>query len=732
MKKLKMFALVVAGVTIFVSAFGAAEDQDMPGVAPEPAGGWKTKAICISVPAPKDVGRFCTFVKDTLKPAGVDTVVLLVRYKFQFTSHPGCVTKDAISLDDAKAIKRACDDAGIRLIPKMNLLGHQSGNTISDGLLKAYPELDESPEKKNVRNNYCRSICPKHPDSMRIVTDLADELVEAFGADALHIGCDEVFEIGNCPRCKDTPTSKLFADWVNGIARHLKSRGVDTMIWGDRLLDAKTTGYGEWEASDNGTSDAVNMLDKDIAICDWHYENCPAYPSVDVFADAGRKIYLCPWRYSENTQKFLAYAVAHDRGQYLGLIFTTWSSCKDVMDVLEGKGVPRHEPGSKAEKTLLSLRRNFRYLFPKAKSVTAEEPATRVDTTARPEKWAVPMTCGGVPNLHKVSDKLYRSAQPTAEGMTNLVALGIKTVVNLRDNHSDSDEIGGLPLKARRIEIFTGNMKDKYVTDFLSVLDDTNAVPVLVHCQHGADRTGTMCAMYRILREGWTADEAIAEMKNGGYGYHSVWGNLPRFIRKASERMKQPENVGRSGVGEGVDAVKWKGPDVLTAISTRKSIRKFDASKPVEDDKVEKMLRAAMCAPTAMDKRPWEFVVVKDPAKLSALATRLPYSRVGNGAKLAIVVCGSLDNGLPGRGKEYWIHDCSAATMNLLLAAHAQGLGAVWTGVFPGEDRIAAVREILSIPDGYMPLNVIPVGYPAENPPAKDKWNPAKIHYDKW
>jgi len=187
-----------------------------------------------------------------------------------------------------------------------------------------------------------------------------------------------------------------------------------------------------------------------------------------------------------------------------------------------------------------------------------------------------------------------------------------------------------------------------------------------------------------------------------------------------------------SGVGEGVDAVKWKGPDVLTAISTRKSIRKFDATKPVEDDKVEKMLRAAMCAPTAMDKRPWEFVVVKDPAKLSALAARLPYSRVGNGAKLAIVVCGSLDNGLPGRGKEYWIHDCSAATMNLLLAAHAQGLGAVWTGVFPGEDRIAAVREILSIPDGYMPLNVIPVGYPAENPPAKDKWNPAKIHYDKW
>ena len=151
-------------------------------------------------------------------------------------------------------------------------------------------------------------------------------------------------------------------------------------------------------------------------------------------------------------------------------------------------------------------------------------------------EWAEPMALAGVPNLHKVSDRLYRSAQPTAEGMTNLVALGIKTVVNLRDNHSDSDEIGGLPLKARRIEIFTGNMKDKYVDEFLSIVDDTNAVPVLVHCQHGADRTGTMCAMYRILRHGWTVDAAIDEMKNGGFGYHSIWGNLPRFIRKSARK----------------------------------------------------------------------------------------------------------------------------------------------------------------------------------------------------
>ena len=173
-------------------------------------------------------------------------------------------------------------------------------------------------------------------------------------------------------------------------------------------------------------------------------------------------------------------------------------------------------------------------------------------------------------------------------------------------------------------------------------------------------------------------------------------------------------------------------PGLFETIAARTSVRKFDPAKPVSDADIEKILRAGMCAPSAMDRRPWEFVVVRDRAKLAALGSRLPYSRCENGAQAAIVVCGNLDNGLPGRSKEYWIHDCSAATMNILLAAKGLGLGAVWTGVYPGEDRVAVVREVLSIPEGYTPLNVIPLGYPAENPPPKDKWNPAKVHNDKW
>ena len=179
-------------------------------------------------------------------------------------------------------------------------------------------------------------------------------------------------------------------------------------------------------------------------------------------------------------------------------------------------------------------------------------------------------------------------------------------------------------------------------------------------------------------------------------------------------------------------AGKTNEPGLFETIAARTSIRKFDPSKPVADADIEKILRAGMCAPSAMDRRPWEFIVVKDKAKLAALGSRLPYSRCGNGAQVAIVVCGNLDNGLPGRGKEYWIHDCSAATMNILLAAKGLGIGAVWTGVYPGEDRVAVVREVLSIPEGYAPLNVIPLGYPAENPTPKDKWNPSKVHHDIW
>lgn len=173
-------------------------------------------------------------------------------------------------------------------------------------------------------------------------------------------------------------------------------------------------------------------------------------------------------------------------------------------------------------------------------------------------------------------------------------------------------------------------------------------------------------------------------------------------------------------------------PGVFETIRTRTSIRKFDPSVPVSEETVEKILRAGMCAPSALNKQPWEFVVVREPELLKAIGEAMPFSRVGNGAQAAIVVCGNLDNGIPGRGKEFWIHDCSAASMNILLAAKALGLGAVWTGVFPDVERAEVVRKLLAIPEGYMPLNIIPLGAPAENPEPKNKWDTAKVHSNRW
>lgn len=168
----------------------------------------------------------------------------------------------------------------------------------------------------------------------------------------------------------------------------------------------------------------------------------------------------------------------------------------------------------------------------------------------------------------------------------------------------------------------------------------------------------------------------------------------------------------------------------IDTIMTRSSVRQY-TDAPVTDAEVETLLRAAMAAPTAVNKQPWEFVVVRDRAMLEALAAAHPHSRMSASAGCAIVVCG-VDNGLEGLMKEFWVQDCSAATENLLLAAHAMGLGAVWCGVYPVPEKVAAVRQVLGIPETAIPLNVVNIGHIDTCAVPKDKWHPEKIHHGRW
>lgn len=150
----------------------------------------------------------------------------------------------------------------------------------------------------------------------------------------------------------------------------------------------------------------------------------------------------------------------------------------------------------------------------------------------RDPRWASKVDQRGLPNLHRITDNLYRCAQPTAEGLKAAEKLGIKTVISFRAFHSNDDEVKGTSLKVERIRFNTWHPEEEDILRFLKIISDTNAGPFLIHCQHGADRTGTMSAIYRMTVQGWKKEDAIKEMTEGGFGYHAVWVNLIRYIKK--------------------------------------------------------------------------------------------------------------------------------------------------------------------------------------------------------
>jgi protein tyrosine/serine phosphatase len=180
---------------------------------------------------------------------------------------------------------------------------------------------------------------------------------------------------------------------------------------------------------------------------------------------------------------------------------------------------------------------------PKAATVRESAPG------ARDPRWAVPLSEPGLPNLHRIDAGLYRGAQPDEEGFSRLRAMGVRTVVNLRSMHSDRDEIraAGLPEDAFRyvsIPMAAWAVEDEHVIAFLKVANDPASRPVFFHCQHGADRTGTMAAAYRVAVEGWSREDASREMTEGGYGFHGVWVNLLEYMNALDvERLRAAAGI---------------------------------------------------------------------------------------------------------------------------------------------------------------------------------------------
>lgn len=171
--------------------------------------------------------------------------------------------------------------------------------------------------------------------------------------------------------------------------------------------------------------------------------------------------------------------------------------------------------------------------------------------------------------------------------------------------------------------------------------------------------------------------------------------------------------------------------DAYMNIISRVSVRRY-SDKPVSEEEVSAILHAGMSAPSGVNKQPWEFIVVDDRNLLTQLADALPYAKMTAHAPVAIIVCGNKDRSLPGVDDVLWEQDLSAASENILLAAHAIGLGGVWTCIYPHEERITPVRSILNLPENIIPFNLIPIGHPEKDHAPMDKWHPERVHHNRF
>lgn len=359
----------ILSIAILLASLSTASANEL---APPPRLPRDVRGICLALPSYKGIDAFIRFIETELVPRRVNVMVLRIDYGYRYTSHPELVNQArrqgdttqsvALSNEEMKRIVKACRTHGITLVPLVNLFGHQSWAGNLGALLRAYPEFDETPWVKlpaeykwpNADSLYCKSYCPNHPGVHKVVFDLVDEIMEVCETRHFHAGMDEVFYIGmaGCPRCGGKDRSELFAQEVNRIRDHVKARKGRLWIWGDRLIDAQSTGLGIWEASGNDTHRSVDMIRKDVVINTWHYVSSPR--TAEMFAEKGYSVMMCPWNRPEVARTQVAdyrkYKQSGDRRKtrrYHGFIQTVWTGTDNFLDLLAGKS--EEKKGSTAQ-----------------------------------------------------------------------------------------------------------------------------------------------------------------------------------------------------------------------------------------------------------------------------------------------------------------------------------------------------------------------------------------------
>jgi len=327
------------------------------------------RSFAIGSPAPEKFNSFIKFINNDLSKTAVNQLFLRINYNYQFKSHPELADKNALSQLQVKILVNTAAEHNIEIIPIINLLGHQSWkqNNIRS-LLTVYPEFEEPPGLKlHEKNFYTRAYCPNHPEVHEVVFSLVDELVTVFGAKGVHVGMDEVFILGEegCARCKGKNKAELFANEVNLIQAHLSKNNIAMYIWGDRLLNGKTTGIGKWAASMNDTDIAIDLISKDVIICDWQYKFSP--PTSGYFAVKGFNVisasYQVPSVAKFQRTNMLAMR-AHSRNtikdRLQGIMHTYWGSFDSFYQCYQGESCENQVKES-AVKT-------FKSLYPKEKN----------------------------------------------------------------------------------------------------------------------------------------------------------------------------------------------------------------------------------------------------------------------------------------------------------------------------------------------------------------------------